>query len=64
MTEPKELATELEAIANLVHRLTPDHRRDPARYHADRDDAEQRLRTIVRALRGEVRRRPSTTWRA
>jgi hypothetical protein len=56
-------AAEVDAIADLVNRVTLD-RINPERFHQQRDEIAKRLRAIARDLRGDVRRKPSTTWRA
>lgn len=48
------LAALLEALADRVRRLVPDHR-DPERFHADKSDLVAELRTLAR----EVEARPA-----
>lgn len=59
----QDLAAEADAIADLVNRFST-HRIDPERFHVQRDDIAKRLRALARQLRGDVRAKPSTTWRS
>jgi len=43
------LAAQLDALAERVRRLAPDHR-DPERYHIERSEIEHRLRQLAYAV--------------
>jgi len=46
------LAVQLDALAERVRRLAPDHR-DPERYHIERSEIEFRLRQLALACEAE-----------
>lgn len=58
------LADELDAIADLVNRMTI-VRIEPERFHVQRDQIAKKLRRLAERSRAEAKNggRPTTTWR-
>jgi hypothetical protein len=57
---PAQIADDLADRINRLCQL----RISPETFHAEKSDIALQLRRLSRQLRGEVRVRPSTTWKA
>lgn len=59
----KPLADRLDELAARVTQ-NGQRRLDPERFHAEKSDIAARIRECAREIRGDVRRAPSTSWKA